>query len=202
MTCSTSSTTFWDCRRISGARSRREICSTTGLCSKREASLMYGADATVVKTIRSEALSSCVSSGMTVTVRWCSGRHAVFLNFSLSTGDLSYKRTSSISHPVSTRKSYTYRAMNPVPTMPSECARRDRPVSQYAARAADAAVRAAEMIELSRMAIGLVGEPQKVAVRVDGLPLGVREIRILDNVDTTGSVSPNDVEDDFAVDDR
>src|SRR6266581_367092 len=44
--------------------------------------------------------------------------------------------------------------MNPVPTIPSEWARRDRPLSQYAARTAEAAVRAAEMIELSRMAKG------------------------------------------------
>src|SRR5437762_10144689 len=90
------------------------------VCSKREASATYGVDATVVKRTRSEALRSCVSSGTTVTVRWCSRWHAVFLNFSLSTGDLSYKRISSMSHPVSSRKSYTYRAMNPVPTMPSE----------------------------------------------------------------------------------
>src|SRR2546426_3230282 len=97
---------------------------------------MWGADATVVKTIRSEALRSCATSGTTVTVRCCSRRHAVLLNFSLSRGDLSYKRTSSIAHPVSSRKSYTYRAMNPVPTIPSECDRRDCPLSQYAARAA------------------------------------------------------------------
>src|SRR5437879_4118357 len=115
---------------------------------------MCGAEATVVNTIRSEALSSSATWGATLTERWCSRRHVVFLNFSLSAGDLSYKRTSSIAHPVSTRKSYTYRAMNPVPTMPNDCARRDRPFSQYAARAADAAVRAAEMIELSRMGNG------------------------------------------------
>ena len=34
MTCSTSSTTFCDLRRISGARSRSEICNSSGLCSK------------------------------------------------------------------------------------------------------------------------------------------------------------------------
>ena len=37
--------------------------------------------------------------------RWRSAWHAVLLNFSLSTGDASYNRTSSIAHPVSTRKS-------------------------------------------------------------------------------------------------
>ena len=47
-----------------------------------------------------------------------------------------------------------YRAMNPAPTIPNECARRDCPLSQYAARVADAAVRAAEMTELSSMAKG------------------------------------------------
>src|SRR5262245_3560163 len=44
--------------------------------------------------------------------------------------------------------------MNPVPPMPSDGARRDCPLNQYAARTAEAAVRAAEMIELSRIANG------------------------------------------------
>jgi hypothetical protein len=44
--------------------------------------------------------------------------------------------------------------MNPVPTMPNERTRRDCPLSQYAASVADAAVRAAEMIELSSTANG------------------------------------------------
>src|SRR5206468_8807711 len=47
--------------------------------------------------------------------------------------------------------------MNPVPTIPSECARRDCPLNQCAARAAEAAVRAAEMIEPSSMAKGIPG---------------------------------------------
>src|SRR5438094_6260242 len=64
-----------------------------------------GVEATVVKTIKSEARRSCATSGTTVTVRWCSGRHTMVLNFSLSRDERSCNRTSSISHPVSIRKS-------------------------------------------------------------------------------------------------
>src|SRR2546422_8821528 len=75
MTCSTSSTTFCDLRSISGARSRREICSTSGLCSKSVASAMWGVEATVVNRIRSQALTRCATSGTTVTVRCRLERH-------------------------------------------------------------------------------------------------------------------------------
>src|SRR5256885_8536240 len=45
--------------------------------------LFRSVEATVVKRIRSQALTGCATSGTTVTVRCCSRRHAVFLNFSL-----------------------------------------------------------------------------------------------------------------------
>ncbi len=50
---------------------------------------MCGVDATVVNTIKSEAVSRSVTWGTTVTERWCSERQAVLLNFSLSAGDVS-----------------------------------------------------------------------------------------------------------------
>src|SRR5881409_138606 len=51
-------------------------------------------------------------------------------------------------------------------------------------------------------AIGLLGEAQEVAVRVDGLPLGVREIRVPDDADAVGPVGADDIEDGLAIDDR
>src|SRR5207247_903793 len=47
----------------------------------------------------------------------------------------------------------------------------------------------------------LLGEPQEVAVRVDGLPVGVREIRVPNDVDAFGPMGTDDVEDGLAVDD-
>jgi len=57
MTWSTSSTTFAISEYL-GCEIGREICSTTGLCSKREASPTYGVDATVVKKDQVRALIS------------------------------------------------------------------------------------------------------------------------------------------------
>src|SRR2546426_313615 len=51
-------------------------------------------------------------------------------------------------------------------------------------------------------AIGLLGEPQEVAVRVDGLPVGVREIRVPNDADAVGPMGADDVEDGLAADDR
>src|SRR2546427_12197979 len=51
-------------------------------------------------------------------------------------------------------------------------------------------------------AIGLLGEAQEVAVWVDRLPPGMREIRVLDDVDARGAVRAHDLEDGLAVDDR
>src|SRR5262249_37905794 len=51
-------------------------------------------------------------------------------------------------------------------------------------------------------AVGLLGEPQEVTVRVDGLPAGVREICVPNDVDAVGPAGADDVEDGLAVDDR
>src|SRR5436189_13783 len=73
--------------------------------------------------------------------------------------------------------------MNPVPTIPSDCAWRVCPFSQYAAS-------------------GVFGKAEEIAVWVDRMSLGVREIRGLDDVDAFGSMRADDVEDGLAVDDR
>src|SRR5205807_10388178 len=49
--------------------------------------------------------------------------------------------------------------------------------------------------------IGLLGEAQEVAIRIDRVPLGVREIRVLDDIDARGPVRAHDVADRFSVDD-
>src|SRR2546422_10375679 len=59
-----SSTTFCDLRSISGARSRRERCSTSGLCSKSVASAMWGVEAT-----RSEEHTSELQSRLHLVCR-------------------------------------------------------------------------------------------------------------------------------------
>src|SRR5262249_16085525 len=51
-------------------------------------------------------------------------------------------------------------------------------------------------------AIGLVGEPQEVAVRVDGPSVRVREICLADDPDAFAPLGADDVEHGLAVDDR
>src|SRR5260370_42085710 len=50
--------------------------------------------------------------------------------------------------------------------------------------------------------VGLLREPQEVAVGVDGFPAGVREIRIPNDLDTISPMRVDDVKNGLAVDDR
>src|SRR5205823_1404028 len=51
-------------------------------------------------------------------------------------------------------------------------------------------------------AIGLLGEPQEVAIGVDGLSVRVGEIRLLNDLDAITPMGADDVEHGLAVDDR
>src|SRR5206468_8260662 len=51
-------------------------------------------------------------------------------------------------------------------------------------------------------AVGLLGEPQKVAIGVDGLSVRVRKIGLPDDPDAFGPMGADDVEHGLAVDDR
>jgi len=139
---------------ISGARSRSEICRPAG-CARTEWHRDVGRRSNGREKDRSQALTSCATSGTTVTVRCCSGRHTMFLNFSLSRGDRSCNSTSSIAHPVSTQEIVNVPGDEPGAhdsdaNAPGAIARSTSAPQELA----EAAVRAAEMIELSSMAKG------------------------------------------------
>src|SRR5213592_1367887 len=51
-------------------------------------------------------------------------------------------------------------------------------------------------------AIGPVGEPQEVAIRIDRLAVRVREVRLPNDLDALTAMGADDVEHGFAVDDR
>jgi len=104
MTWSTSSNDVLRSQEYLGWRSAKGICSTTGLCSKREASPTYGVDATVVKKDQVRGPHQLSQLGDDCDVFLVLGAARRVFEFLALGRRLVDKRTSSISHPVSSRK--------------------------------------------------------------------------------------------------
>ena len=118
ITCSTSSTTFQAPSNNCGERSQGDVENNRPMGEDAWV-VDVGASGGVENTIRSHASINDNKSGDTRTEEWRSAQHTLVRKHSARIGSLSNRWTASISQPVPNRNLYTYRAMNPLPTIPN-----------------------------------------------------------------------------------